>query len=131
MASMHPGCTSLSPQQQDAFYQRVARAMKMDQTTVDMLSGDFAVDAIIARAEQLALRETREVSEKQVCIYKLQRKLKATTQVLDSKALHITLLQKKLERLEERLSSYSRPQTRQTERKVCAHACTKSFNHLL
>ena len=57
MASMHPGCTSLSPQQQDAFYQRVARAMKMDQTTVDMLSGDFAVDAIIARAEQLALRE--------------------------------------------------------------------------
>ena len=41
----------------DSFYRGVAKAMKMDEATVDMLSGEFAVDAILARAEQLALRE--------------------------------------------------------------------------
>ena len=39
------------------FYKKMAKAVKLESGTAQILSGDFALDAILMRAEQLAKRE--------------------------------------------------------------------------
>ena len=45
--------------QEQEFYQRLSRALKLDSATARVLTGDFARDAILIRAEQLAKQEVR------------------------------------------------------------------------
>ena len=42
------------------FYRKVARALKLDNATTEILAGDFAYDAILMKAEQLAKHEVIE-----------------------------------------------------------------------
>ena len=51
--------------------------------------------------------QTQALSEKQTAVYSLQRKLKSSKQALESKELHLGLVQKKVVALEDRLQSYS------------------------
>ena len=51
--------------------------------------------------------QTQSVAEKQTAIYTLQRKLKSSRQALESKELHLGLVQKKVVALEDRLQTYS------------------------
>ena len=47
--------------QEQEFYQRLSRALKLDSATARVLTGDFARDAILIRAEQLAKQEVRYI----------------------------------------------------------------------
>ena len=51
--------------------------------------------------------QTQALAERQSAVYSLQRKLKACRQGLESKELHLGLLQKKVVALEERLQTCS------------------------
>ena len=51
--------------------------------------------------------QTQALAERQSAVYSLQRKLKACRQGLESKELHLGLLQKKVAALEERLQTCS------------------------
>ena len=53
------------------------------------------------------LLKTQALAEKQTAVYSLQRKLKSTKQALESKELHLGLVQKKVLALEDRLQTYS------------------------
>ena len=52
--------------------------------------------------------QTQLLAERQTAMYSLQRKLKTCRQTLDSKELHLGLVQKKVTVLEERILSYSK-----------------------
>ncbi|XP_064403758.1 coiled-coil domain-containing protein 170-like isoform X2 [Halichondria panicea] len=90
-----------------AFIRRLTKAVNLDSGTAEILSGDFAHDAILTKAEQLTKHETQSLAEKQTAVYTLQRKLKSCRQSLDSKELHLGLVQKKVTVMEERLLSYT------------------------
>ena len=51
--------------------------------------------------------QTQMLADKQTAVYTLQRKLKSCRQSLESKELHLGLVQKKVTMLEERLLSYA------------------------
>ena len=51
--------------------------------------------------------QTTALAERQSAVYSLQRRLKTARQQLESKELHLGLLQKKVTSLEERLLTYS------------------------
>ena len=44
-------------ERENQFYQKLSRALKLDSTTAQVLTGDFARDAILVRAEQIAKHE--------------------------------------------------------------------------
>lgn len=130
----------------------MSRAINLDNSTAEILSGDFAHDAILTKAEQLANNEvcstsldqdvylgftimiinsnnthkTQTLTEKQTAIYTLQRRLKSCRQSLDSKELHLGLVQKKITILEEQLLNYAQKEKEWTASidKVNAWMCT-------
>ena len=76
------------------------------------------------------------MAEKQATIHSLQRKAKSLKQSLQSKELHVTILQKKLKTYEERISSYVRLQEKvdSSNKKVrCANilACSLMSHFLV
>ena len=44
-------------EKEQQFHQRLSKALKLDSTTAQVLSGDFARDAILVRAEQMTKHE--------------------------------------------------------------------------
>ena len=48
--------------QHQSFYRKLAGALHMDTATAEILSGEFAEDAVLTRAEQLARQEVRCVA---------------------------------------------------------------------
>lgn len=118
--------TTVILMQHKAFCKRLGKSVHLDSGVAEMLSGDFAHDAIILKVEQLMKQEvcemklmqstyfsicscwqTQALADKQTTIYSLQRKLKSSKQALDSKELHLGLVQKKVLALEDRLQTYS------------------------
>lgn len=55
--------------------------------------------------------QTQKLAERQSTMYSLQRKLKSCRQALESKELHLGLVQKKVVSLEDRLQTYSHRET--------------------
>lgn len=110
------------------FHKKLSRTLRLDSATAEILAGDFAHDAILVRAEQLAKQEvrpttttpctidygsllahqTQALAERQSAFYSAQRQLKTCRQNLESKELLLGLLQKKVASLEERVQSCSR-----------------------
>lgn len=95
-------------------------SLQVETSTSCIVTGDFAEDAVLVRAEQLSKLEvsvvtmvtlycthcqTQAIAEKQSAVYSLQRKLKLCRQQLDSKEMHVNLLQKKVSALEARVTS--------------------------
>lgn len=66
--------------------------------------------------------QTQVLAEKTSAVYSLQRKLKAARQALESKELHLGLLERKVTTLEERIVSYNEGETHResTSQKVTA-----------
>ena len=119
--------------QHKSFYRKLARSLQLDTGTAEILSGEFAEEAILVKTDQLTRHEvrvcvhlcvhaymlhvssslilsslqTQALAERQSAVYSLQRKLKACRQALESKELHLGLLQKKVAALEERLQTCS------------------------
>ena len=131
----HSLTLSLSVQHK-SFYRKLARSLQLDTGTAEILSGEFAEEAILVKTDQLTRHEvrvcvcvctfvcaclhvtclilpcssspqTQALAERQSAVYSLQRKLKACRQALESKELHLGLLQKKVAALEERLQMCS------------------------
>ena len=115
-------------ERENQFYQKLSRALKLDSTTAQVLTGDFARDAILVRAEQIAKHEverthrecvvysnappqTQVLAEKQSALYSAQRQLKSCRQTLESKEVYLGLLQKKAKYLEERVQEMSQRET--------------------
>ncbi len=46
--------------QHKSFHKRLAKALQLDSATADIIAGDFAEDALLLKAEQLAKREVGE-----------------------------------------------------------------------
>ncbi|XP_064403759.1 coiled-coil domain-containing protein 170-like isoform X3 [Halichondria panicea] len=98
-----------------AFIRRLTKAVNLDSGTAEILSGDFAHDAILTKAEQLTKHETQSLAEKQTAVYTLQRKLKSCRQSLDSKELHLGLVQKKGRKMEKKMERLHTIATQQKE----------------
>ena len=45
--------------QEKEFYQKLSQALRLDSATAKVLAGEFARDALLGRAEQLARHEVR------------------------------------------------------------------------
>ena len=105
-----------------SFSRKLARVVQLEKGTAEILTStsDFAHDAILMKAEQLAKLEVsadtnifvrlityslcmqnEALVNKQTAVYSLQRKLKTCKQSILSKELHMSLLQKKVESLEQ------------------------------
>ena len=149
------------------FEMRLATCLGLDDAVASLLSGEFACDAVITRAQQLARQEvstgtsscvyvrtyasasccdapawglpqTQSLLEKQAIVHRLQQRLKINKQALDSKDLHIGVLQKKIASLQERIASYNSTQSQvdSLEKKVCyrsvvlllVYCCAASFH---
>ncbi|XP_065919091.1 coiled-coil domain-containing protein 170-like [Dysidea avara] len=97
--------------QHDSFVKKMATAIKLDTNMAQILSGEFMYDALLQRAELLAKQETQVLAEKSSAVYSLQRKLKAARQALESKELHLGLLERKVTALDERIIAYNKEET--------------------
>ncbi|XP_075718986.1 coiled-coil domain-containing protein 170 isoform X2 [Rhinoderma darwinii] len=82
------------------FLEQLSDKMKLERITADV-GFDMRLDAILARADQLAKLESDAVIENKTLAHSLQRKLKAQKEKFDSKELHMELLRKKIAQLEE------------------------------
>ncbi len=49
------------PSQHKSFHKRLAKALQLDRATAEILSGDFAEEALLVKAEQLAKQEVRQM----------------------------------------------------------------------
>ncbi|CAI8052223.1 Coiled-coil domain-containing protein 170 [Geodia barretti] len=94
-------------EKEQQFHQRLSKALKFDSTTAQVVTGDFARDAILVRAEQMTKHETQTLAEKQSALYSVQRQLKTCRQTLGSKEMYLGLLQKKASSLEGKLQEMS------------------------
>lgn len=123
----------------------------MDSTTSRVLTGDFARDAILIRAEQMTKQEvctlhnddvtlkyysqTQALAEKQSAFYAAQRQLKTCRQSLTSKELYVTLLQKKTASLEERVQEMTQRESQLQDMAGKVYTCmfiyTFVIRHLL
>jgi uncharacterized protein (DUF3084 family) len=63
-------------------------------------------EVLLARVQQLVKQEGGALAEKTSALSSLQRKMKATKKDVESRDLHITLLQKKIGAQEEKLAYY-------------------------
>jgi chromosome segregation ATPase len=78
----------------------MGHVLKVNQISADV-GLDMNVDLLLARADQLVRSENDSIQDKQTNIYNLQRKVKSLKEQLDNKELHLDLLRKKLNGLEE------------------------------
>ena len=115
-------------EKEQQFHQRLSKALKLDSVTSQVLTGDFARDAILVKAEQMAkhevmhplhsrlfngcfLSQTQALAEKQSAFYSAQRQLKTCRQTLESKEMYLGLLQKKTSSLEEKVQEMTQRET--------------------
>ncbi|NXC44365.1 CC170 protein, partial [Penelope pileata] len=82
------------------FLEQLNEKMKLDSIAAEV-GFDMNVNAILARAEQLVKLEGDAVIENKTVTYSLRRKLKTQKEKLESKELHVNLLQQKIMQLEE------------------------------
>ncbi|XP_065489071.1 damage-control phosphatase ARMT1 isoform X2 [Caloenas nicobarica] len=90
----------LEKQKYMKFLEQLNEKMKLDNLAAEV-GFDMNVDAILARAEQLVKLEGDAVIENKTMAYSLRRKLKTQKEKLESKELHVNLLQQKITQLEE------------------------------
>ena len=76
------------------------------------------------------LVQTQTLAEKQTAVYTLQRKLKSCRQSLESKELHLGLVQKKVSMLEERLLSYAQKEEEWKTMMDKVVECTHNVPHM-
>ncbi|NXE98148.1 CC170 protein, partial [Menura novaehollandiae] len=82
------------------FLEQLNEKMKLDSLAAEV-GFDMTTDAILARVEQLVKLEGDAVIENKTMAYSLRRKLKTQKEKLESKELHMKLLQQKITQLEE------------------------------
>ncbi|KAL5463555.1 hypothetical protein EMCRGX_G032460 [Ephydatia muelleri] len=112
------------------FVAKLAKALQLDTGAAEILSGEFAEEAVLSKISQLANHETQALVERQCSVYSLQRKLKASRQALESKELHNGLLQKKIVSLEGRLISIQRNEVEWEKTIEKAAKTEKQLEHL-
>jgi len=76
----------------------------MESVTTEM-GLEEACGALLSRIDQITRSEVDTLQAHKTQIYNLQRKLKAMKEMLDSKDLHMDLLRKKVQSLEDRLAT--------------------------
>ncbi|XP_047467801.1 coiled-coil domain-containing protein 170 [Mugil cephalus] len=99
-ADVHRDGLQHSKQHYEEFLEQLSETMKVDSIAVD-LGFDMRLKLILSRAEQLVKHEGTSLVESKSLTYSLQRKLRSQKDQLESKALHIQLLRKKVSELEE------------------------------
>ncbi|XP_035394836.1 coiled-coil domain-containing protein 170-like isoform X4 [Cygnus atratus] len=82
------------------FLEQLNEKMRLDSVAAEV-GFDMTVNAILARVEQLVKLEGDAVIENKTMAYSLRRKLKTQKEKLESKELHVNLLQQKITQLEE------------------------------
>ncbi|XP_030054333.1 coiled-coil domain-containing protein 170 [Microcaecilia unicolor] len=91
---------SIDKQKYLKFLEQLSDKMKLEWVAADV-GFDMRLEAALARAEQLVKLEGDAVVETKTLAHGLQRKLKSQKEKLESKELHMSLLQKKIAQLEE------------------------------
>ncbi|XP_072032312.1 coiled-coil domain-containing protein 170-like [Amphiura filiformis] len=88
------------------FLQKMANVMNVESMALDM-GYDMNGDVLIARVEQLMRGEVDTLADKSTHMYTLQRKVKTLKQQLESKDLHLDLMRKKVNQLEDGMAGKS------------------------
>lgn len=97
-----------------SFCEKLARVMKLDEIANDV-GLDVNGDALLARGEQLVKLETDALDDRKTTIYNLQRRVKWSKQQIESKDLHLGLLKKKVNELEDLLREKGRVEVERDE----------------
>ncbi|XP_056333764.1 coiled-coil domain-containing protein 170 [Danio aesculapii] len=93
-------------QQYLRFVEQLSETLKVDDVAAD-LGFDMRLEVILTRAQQLSRHEGTALLETKTQTYSLQRKLKEQKSRSDSKDLHLELLRRKVQQLEEEKRSRS------------------------
>ncbi|TRY83488.1 hypothetical protein DNTS_016223 [Danionella cerebrum] len=85
---------------QQLFLDQLWETLKLDVVAPD-LGFDLRLHAMLTRAQQLCRQENKALLENRTQVYSLQRKLREQKAGLESRDLHLDLLRRKLQHLEE------------------------------